>query len=115
MEHYLRLLNVEFDWLSEALNEAHAVACPSPMVTVDHKKHTFCMFLVPESAQPIDGRPSTTVLVDGVNLNVEPSFCYFGDMLSSGGGCEQAIKARCCVVWGKFRKLLPILTFVISC
>ena len=27
-----------------------------------------------------------------------------------GGGCEQAIKARCCVAWGKFRKLLPILT-----
>ena len=27
-----------------------------------------------------------------------------------GGECEQAIKARCCVAWGKFRKLLPILT-----
>ena len=59
------------------------------------------------SARPIDGRPSTTVLVDGVNLNVEPSFCYLGDMLSSGGGCEQAIKAYCCVAWSKFRKLLP--------
>ena len=43
----------------------------------------------------IDGRPSTTVLVDVVNLNVEPSFCYFGDMVSSGGGYDQAIKARC--------------------
>ena len=26
------------------------------------------------------------------------------------GGCEQAIKTRCCMAWGKFRKLLPILT-----
>ena len=34
-------------------------------------------------------------LVDGVNLNVEPSFCYLGDILSSVGGCEQAIKACC--------------------
>ena len=50
------------------------------------------------------------MLVDGVNLNVESSFCYLGDMLSSGGGCDQAIKARYCVAWGKFRKLLPILT-----
>ena len=42
------------------------------------------------SARPIDGS-STTLLVDGVNLNVEPSFCYLGDMLSSGNGCNQAI------------------------
>ena len=31
-------------------------------------------------------------------------------MFNSGGGCENAIKARCCVAWGNFRKLLPILT-----
>ena len=48
VEHYSRLPNVEFDWPSKALNEVPAVACPSPMVTVDHKKPTFCMFLVPE-------------------------------------------------------------------
>ena len=33
-----------------------------------------------------------------------------GDMLCAGGGCDSAIAARCCVAWGKFRKLLPILT-----
>ena len=31
-------------------------------------------------------------------------------MLDAGGGCDSAIAARCCVAWGKFRRLLPILT-----
>ena len=31
-------------------------------------------------------------------------------MLCSGGGCDNAIAARCWVAWGKFRKLLPVLT-----
>ena len=35
---------------------------------------------------------------------------YLGDMLCSGGGCDSAIGVRCCVAWGKFRKLLPVLT-----
>ena len=35
---------------------------------------------------------------------------YLGDMLSAGGGCELAIATRCCIAWGKFRKLLPLLT-----
>ena len=43
-------------------------------------------------------------------MDVEASFCYLGDMLCAGGGCERAIAARCCVAWGKFRRLLPILT-----
>ena len=30
--------------------------------------------------------------------------------MSAGGGCEQAIITRCGTAWGKFRKLLPILT-----
>ena len=61
-------------------------------------------------ARPIDGRPITQVDIDGTTLDVEASFCYLGDMLCAGGGCERAIAARCCVAWGKFRKLLPILT-----
>ena len=61
-------------------------------------------------ARPIDGRPVTQVEVDGTNLDVEPTFCYLGDMLDAGGGCDSAIAARCCVAWGKFRRLLPILT-----
>ena len=43
-------------------------------------------------------------------LDVEATLCYLGDMLCSGGGCDIAIAARCCVAWGKFRKLLPALT-----
>ena len=35
------------------------------------------------------------------------TFCNLGDMLCSGGG---HIAARCCMAWGKFRKLLPVLT-----
>ena len=62
------------------------------------------------TARPIDGRPITDTVVDRDNLDVENAFCYLGDMLSSGGGCDQAIKTRCSVAWGKFRKLLPILS-----
>jgi len=61
-------------------------------------------------ARPIDGRPVTQVDVDGTLLDVEASFCYLGDMLCSGGGCELAIITRCRNAWGKFKKLLPILT-----
>jgi len=61
-------------------------------------------------ACPIDGRPVTHVDVDGTQLDVEATFCYLGDMFSAGGGYDHAIAARCCAAWGKFRKLLPILT-----
>ena len=44
------------------------------------------------------------------NMDVVPSFCYLGDMLSAGGGSDLAVTTRCSVAWGKFRKLLPILT-----
>ena len=59
---------------------------------------------------PIDGRPINEVFVDEVKMDVVPSFCYLGDMLSAGGGCDLAVTTRCSVAWGKFRKLLPILT-----
>jgi hypothetical protein len=60
------------------------------------------------AARPIDGRPVTQVDVDGTMLDVESSFCYLGDMIDAGGGCDTAVATRCCVAWGKFRKLLPI-------
>ena len=63
-----------------------------------------------DQARPIDGRPVSQVEVDGSLLDVEASFCYLGDMLCAGGGCELAIITRCCTAWGKFKKLLPILT-----
>ena len=61
-------------------------------------------------ARPVDRRPATEVTVDDSKMKVVGEFCYLGDMLSSGGGCTQAIIARCRVAWGKFKKLLPILT-----
>ena len=61
-------------------------------------------------ARPIDGRPFPSVQVDGSTLDVEGEFCYLGDVISAGGGCLQAVGARCSVAWGKFKRLLPILT-----
>ena len=58
----------------------------------------------------IDDRTVTEVYIDGTMLDMEATFCYLGDMLCSGGGCDSVIAARCCVAWGKFRKLLPVLT-----
>ena len=43
-------------------------------------------------------------------LEVVPMFCYLGDMLSAGGGCELAAITCCKCAWGKFRQLLPLLT-----
>lgn len=37
-------------------------------------------------------------------------FCYLGDMLGSGGGAEEASRARVRCAWAKFRELSPILT-----
>ena len=42
---------------------------------------------------------------------LKPASVCLGDMLSAGGGCSLAIISRCCSVWGKLKKLLPILTF----
>ena len=43
-------------------------------------------------------------------FEVVNSFCYLGDFLSAGGGCELSISTRIRLAWGKFRELLPILT-----
>ena len=58
-------------------------------------------------ARPINGRAVTEVDVDGTMLDVEATFCYLKDNLCSG---DSAIAGRCCVAWGKLRKLLPVLT-----
>ena len=50
------------------------------------------------------------VEVGNEKLKVVPEFCYPGDMLSAGGGCELAAITRCKCAWGKFRQLLPLLT-----
>jgi hypothetical protein len=38
------------------------------------------------------------------------TFCYLGDMLSAGGGVEEAVRCRVRCAWGKFRELAPIIT-----
>ena len=50
------------------------------------------------------------VKVDDEKLEAVLEFCYLGDMLSAGGGCELAAVTRCKFVWGRFRQLLPLLT-----
>ena len=62
------------------------------------------------NARPIDGRPQSEVQVGPDNLEVVASFCYLGDMLSAGGGCEMAVTTRVKTTWKKFRELLPVLT-----
>ena len=61
-------------------------------------------------ARPIDGRPMQVVEVGEDKLDVVPEFCYLGDTLSGGGGCDLAAIKRCRAAWGKFRELLPLLT-----
>ena len=50
------------------------------------------------------------VKVDDKKLEAAPEFCYLGDMLSAGGVVELAAVTRCKCAWGKYRKLLPLLT-----
>ena len=62
------------------------------------------------NARPIDGRPQSEVQVGPDKLEVVASFCYLGDMLSAGGGCEMAVTTHVKIAWKKFRELLPVLT-----
>ena len=59
-------------------------------------------------ARPTDGRTVKEVLVDDEKLEAVQEFCYLGDMLFAGGGCELAAVTRCKYAWGKFRQLLPL-------
>ena len=45
-----------------------------------------------------------------VGLEFVDTFCYLGDMLSAGGGVEEAFHCRVRCAWGKFNELMPILT-----
>ena len=58
----------------------------------------------------IDCRPQNEVQVGPDKLEVIASFCYLGDMLSAGGGCEITVTTRVKTAWKKFRELLPVLT-----
>ena len=43
-------------------------------------------------------------------LEVVDSFCYLGDMLYAGRGCEITVNTRVKTAWNKFRELLQVLT-----
>ena len=62
------------------------------------------------TARAIDGREVSEVEIGNEKLEVVPEFCYLGDMLSAGGGCELAAITRCKCAWDKFRQLLSLLT-----
>ena len=62
------------------------------------------------NTRPINGRPQNEVQFGPDKLEVVASFCYLGDMLSAGGGCEIAVTTRVKTAWKKFRELLPVLT-----
>ena len=51
------------------------------------------------TARPFDGRPQREVQVEPDKLEVVPSFCYPGDMLSADGGCELSITTRLKTAW----------------
>ena len=47
------------------------------------------------TARPVDGRLVKEVMIGDQKLEVVPEFCYLGDMLAAGGGCELASITRC--------------------
>ena len=59
---------------------------------------------------PLIPAPVSSVEHNGQSLEVVPTFCYLGDMTSSGGGCLDATTSRIKSAWKSFRELLPILT-----
>ena len=61
-------------------------------------------------ARPIDNRPTVEIEIDDDKLEVVDCFCYLGDMICPGGGCELSSITRIRSAWGKFRELLPLLT-----
>ena len=85
-----------------------------------HKKLSWLQQLTPNpdyrcarcirNVRPIYGRPQSEVHVRPDKLEVVASFCYLGDMLSAGRGCEITVTIRVKTAWKKFRELLPVLT-----
>ena len=47
------------------------------------------------NARPIGRGPQSEVQVGPDKQKEVASFCYLGDMLSAGGGCELAVTTRC--------------------
>ena len=50
------------------------------------------------------------IYANGEPLESVDTFCYLGDTISAGGGCETAAIIRARTAWGKYRGLQPILS-----
>ena len=50
-----------------------------------------CLNLAPS----LDYRPIKEVIVGNATMDVEPKFCYLGDMLYADGGCELVVITSC--------------------
>ena len=60
-------------------------------------------------ARPINGSLSERFnLAVGIDLGIVDSFCYLGDTIDAGGGCEASVTARIRAGWGKFCQMLPL-------
>ena len=60
--------------------------------------------------RPLDGRLMKEVLVDDENVEAVQEFCYLGDTLFAGRGCQLAAVTHCKSAKGRFRQLLPLHT-----
>jgi hypothetical protein len=99
---------------------SNAIQCSLCALWVHKKCSGLCGKLVPDpnykckrclgQARQLEGRPYNEVKVEDYTLEVVDSFCYLGDMMSAGGGCELSSTIRVKSAWGKFRELLPLLT-----
>ena len=62
------------------------------------------------TARSIHVQTDEEIYVEGKPLESVDSFCYLGDMISAGGGCESAAITRARAAWGKYSDLLPMLS-----
>ena len=54
------------------------------------------------TARPIDGRPhNQLLLMQDKKLDVVDSFCYLGDTIGAGGGCDLSVITRIRSAWGQ--------------
>ena len=75
---------------------------PNPNYHCNRCKGTACT---------INGSPyNEWLFVQDKKLDVVDSFCYLGRTISAAGGCDLSVIMRVRSAWGKFWKLLPILT-----
>ena len=62
-----------------------------------------------DAREAAEARKEMEIDGDG-NVECVGKFCYLGDMIGSGGGAEEASRARVRCAWAKFRELSPLLT-----